>query len=318
MPPRGKGGTQETRAPKGSPSIRPTLPREFIALHKQRRIMDALAELTAEQGYEATKISDIVKRAGVARKTLYDNFEGKEEVFLAAFDAARDERDAAPDEQRARAVLHHFPGALQGADLVIEAVVEDLAVKQRLFAEIERRAPPAALLATNTSSLSVEQIAAALKDPARLLGMHFFNPVHLMRLVEIVRHARTPETYVERVASIVRLLGKEPIVVHDSPGFASSRLGLVLGLEAMRMVEQGVANVEDIDRAMELGYNHPMGPLKLTDVVGLDVRLAIAEYLHKTLGQSQFEPPKILRDKVARGELGKKSGRGFYAWSESH
>jgi len=225
------------------------------------------------------------------------------------------------DRARVHATLEFvpaLPGALQGADLVIEAVVEDLAVKQRLFAEIERRAPPAALLATNTSSLSVEQIAAALKDPARLLGMHFFNPVHLMRLVEIVRHARTPETYVERVASIVRLLGKEPIVVHDSPGFASSRLGLVLGLEAMRMVEQGVANVEDIDRAMELGYNHPMGPLKLTDVVGLDVRLAIAEYLHKTLGQSQFEPPKILRDKVARGELGKKSGRGFYAWSESH
>jgi 3-hydroxybutyryl-CoA dehydrogenase len=223
------------------------------------------------------------------------------------------------DRARVHASLECVPAladAVQGADLVIEAVVEDLGVKQRLFAEIERRAPPGALLATNTSSLSVGQIAAALKEPARLVGLHFFNPVHVMRLVEVVRHARTPETYVERAVAVARLLGKDPIVVRDSPGFASSRLGLALGLEAMRMVEQGVAGVEDIDKAMELGYNHPMGPLKLTDLVGLDVRLAIAEYLHKTLGYSQFEPPKILRDKVARGELGKKSGRGFYAWSE--
>ena len=206
--------------------------------------------------------------------------------------------------------------AVAGADVVIEAVVEDLIAKQRLLAEVERRAPSSALLATNTSSLSVGQIAAALKEPGRLIGMHFFNPVHLMRLVEIVTHARTSDTQVERALRIVKLLGKDPIVVQDSPGFASSRLGLVLGLEAMRMLEQGVATAEDIDKAMELGYNHPMGPLKLTDLVGLDVRLAIAEYLHRTLKQPQFEPPKILRDKVARGELGKKSGKGFYAWND--
>jgi 3-hydroxybutyryl-CoA dehydrogenase len=211
----------------------------------------------------------------------------------------------------------HLVDAVAGADLVIEAVIEDLSAKQRLLADIERRAPPTALLATNTSSLSVGQIAAALKQPSRLLGMHFFNPVHLMRLVEIVTHAQTDASLVERALGLARLLGKEPIVVQDSPGFASSRLGLVLGLEAMRMVEQGVATAEDIDKAMELGYNHPMGPLKLTDLVGLDVRLAIAEYLHKTLKQSQFEPPKILREKVKKGELGKKSGRGFYLWSDS-
>lgn len=210
-----------------------------------------------------------------------------------------------------------LPDAVAGAEVVIEAVVEDLPTKQRLLAEVERRTPAGALLATNTSSLGIGQIAAALQQPGRLLGMHFFNPVHLMKLVEIVTHARTPAALVERALGIARLFAKEPIVVKDSPGFASSRLGVALGLEAMRMLEQGVASAADIDKAMELGYNHPMGPLKLTDLVGLDVRLAIAEYLHKTLGGTQFEPPQILRQMVAAGELGKKSGKGFYTWSDS-
>ena len=204
-----------------------------------------------------------------------------------------------------------------GADVVIEAVVEDLSIKQRLLAEVERRAPAGALLATNTSSIAIGQIAAAMKEPGRLVGMHFFNPVHLMKLVEVVSHARCAGATIERASGIARLLGKEPIVVKDTPGFASSRLGVALGLEAMRMLEQGVASAADIDKAMELGYNHPMGPLKLTDLVGLDVRLAIAEYLHKTLGGTQFEPPKILRAMVERGELGKKSGKGFYTWSDA-
>ena len=206
--------------------------------------------------------------------------------------------------------------AVAHAEVVIEAVVEQLAVKQRLFADVERTAPPDALLATNTSSLSIGNIAAALKEPGRLVGMHFFNPVHVMRLVEIVTHRRTDRDTADRALALARLLGKEPIVVSDSPGFASSRLGVVLGLEAMRMLEQGVATAEDIDKAMELGYNHPMGPLKLTDLVGLDVRLAIAEYLHQTLNAPHYEPPQILRDKVKKGELGKKTGKGFYTWSE--
>jgi 3-hydroxybutyryl-CoA dehydrogenase len=207
-------------------------------------------------------------------------------------------------------------GAVEGADAVIEAVLEDLALKQRLFADLERAAPAGALLASNTSSLSIGEIAAGMRAPNRLVGMHFFNPVHLMKLVEVVTHGDAPagSPPVERAAAFARQLGKEPIVVRDSPGFASSRLGVVLGLEAMRMLEQGVASTEDIDKAMELGYNHPMGPLKLTDLVGLDVRLAIAEYLFATLGRPQYEPPKILRDKVQRGELGKKSGKGFYTW----
>ena len=206
--------------------------------------------------------------------------------------------------------------AVADVDIVVEAIVEDLALKQRLFAEVERAAPPGALLASNTSSLSIGQIAAGLTEPGRLVGMHFFNPVVVMKLVEVVTHGRGSGPAAERAVEFARRLGKEPIVVRDSPGFASSRLGVVFGLEAMRMLEQDVASAEDIDKAMELGYNHPMGPLKLTDLVGLDVRLAIADYLHATLGKPQYEPPKILREKVKKGELGKKSGKGFYTWSD--
>jgi len=210
---------------------------------------------------------------------------------------------------------HQFAPAVSGAEVVIEAVHEHLGVKQQLFSEMERAAPPDALLATNTSSLSVADIAAAVQDPGRVVGIHFFNPVHAMKLIEVVTHPRASPAAVERAVAFARALDKEPIVVQDSPGFASSRLGLALGLEAMRMLERGVASAEDIDKAMELGYNHPMGPLKLTDLVGLDVRLAIAEYLHQRLREPQFEPPQILRDKVAKGELGKKTGKGFYNWS---
>ncbi len=208
----------------------------------------------------------------------------------------------------------HLRSALADAEVVIEAVVEDLDVKRRLFADLDRGAPATALLATNTSSLSVGKIATAVADPARVIGMHFFNPAHVMTLIEVVTHAASGAATVDRAVAFARFLGGEPIVVRDSPGFASSRLGVVLGLEAMRMLEQGVASAEDIDKAMELGYHHPMGPLKLTDLVGLDVRLAIAEYLHQTLREPQYAPPRILRDKVARGELGKKTGKGFYAW----
>jgi 3-hydroxybutyryl-CoA dehydrogenase len=232
--------------------------------------------------------------------------------------AAKRGKLAEPDRVAAAGRLrteHQFAPAVAGADVVIEAVHEHLGVKQQLFAELERAAPAEALLATNTSSLSVADIAAAVQEPGRVIGMHFFNPVHAMKLVEVVTHPRAAPAAVERAVAIARALGKEPIVVQDSPGFASSRLGLALGLEAMRMLERGVASAEDIDKAMELGYNHPMGPLKVTDLVGLDVRLAIAEYLHQRLHEPQFEPPQILRDKVAKGELGKKTGKGFYSWS---
>jgi len=225
------------------------------------------------------------------------------------------EADGAAVAQRLRADAQ-LGAAVAGTEVVIEAVAEDLALKRRLFADLQDAAPHDALLATNTSSLSIAAIAQAVRAPGRVVGLHFFNPVHAMRLVEVVTHERSDAGVVARAIAFARQLGKEPILVKDSPGFASSRLGLALGLEAMRMLERGVATAEDIDKAMELGYNHPMGPLKLTDLVGLDVRLAIAEHLHRTLEEPQFEPPRILRDKVAKGELGKKAGKGFYSWSD--
>ncbi|MEW6732555.1 MAG: 3-hydroxyacyl-CoA dehydrogenase family protein [Acidobacteriota bacterium] len=204
--------------------------------------------------------------------------------------------------------------AAQAAELVIEAVPETLDLKREVFRELDRYCSANTILATNTSSLSVAEIAAATNRPSQVVGMHFFNPVHIMKLLEVVHSQETaPETVATAVA-VGRRIGKEPIVVRDSPGFASSRLGIALGLEAIRMLEQGVASAEDIDKAMELGYNHPMGPLKLTDLVGLDVRLSIADYLHTTLGSEVFRAPEILRRNVAEGKLGKKSGEGFYKW----
>jgi 3-hydroxybutyryl-CoA dehydrogenase len=221
----------------------------------------------------------------------------------------------AADAAAARVVTVGSIGeAAEGVELAIEAVLEDLDVKREVFARLAATAPAGATLATNTSSLSVARVAEAVPDPARVVGMHFFNPVHIMKLVEVVRHERTGEEHVDKVIAVARAMGKEPIVVRDSPGFASSRLGVVLGLEAMRMVEQGVAAPADIDKAMELGYGHPMGPLKVTDLVGLDVRLAIAEYLERELKGAHYAPPDILRAKVRAGELGKKTGKGFYEW----
>ena len=211
-------------------------------------------------------------------------------------------------------LLGDLEAAVTDADLVIEAVIEDLGVKRDLFARLDSLTVSSAVLATNTSSLSVAAIAAATTRPDRVLGMHFFNPVHIMKLVELVRHDRTGDEFLARAREAVTRMGKQPIVVNDSPGFASSRLGVVLGLEAMRMVEQGVASPADIDKALELGYGHPMGPLKVSDLVGLDVRLAIADYLHEQLKQPHYEPPRLLREKVAAGELGKKTGKGFYEW----
>lgn len=206
--------------------------------------------------------------------------------------------------------------AASAADLVIEAVPERLELKCTLFANLDRICRPTAILATNTSSLSVSKIAAATTRPAQVLGMHFFNPVHIMRLLEIVRTDATSVETIEAAKEVGYRMGKEPILVSDSPGFASSRLGIALGMEAIRMLEQGVASAEDIDKAMELGYNHPMGPLRLTDLVGLDVRLNIADYLYTTLESEVFRAPQLLREMVAAGKLGRKSGEGFYKWKD--
>ncbi|MFL5363069.1 MAG: 3-hydroxyacyl-CoA dehydrogenase family protein, partial [Myxococcales bacterium] len=203
--------------------------------------------------------------------------------------------------------------AASGADLVIEAAPEDLALKRDLFDRLSKAARSDAILASNTSSLPVTAIAAAASHPGRVVGLHFFNPVPVMKLLEIVQGERTDPMVVTACRAIGARLGKEVVVVRDAPGFATSRLGIALALEAMRMVEEGVASVEEIDRAIELGYGHPMGPLRLTDHVGLDVRLAIAEHLLSELGE-RFRPPQILRRMVRAGKLGKKSGEGFYKY----
>jgi len=206
--------------------------------------------------------------------------------------------------------------AARDAAIVIEAVPERMDLKRAVFAELDAAAPADALLGTNTSSLSITDIQAGTAHPGRVIGLHFFNPVHINALVEVVRGRETSEATVSRSLEFLKGIGKETVLVNDSPGFATSRLGVLLGLEAMRMVEEGVASAHDIDRAMVLGYRHPMGPLRLTDLVGLDVRLAIAEYLFGKLGLEHFRPPRILRDMVAEGRLGRKSGRGFYDWTE--
>jgi len=199
-------------------------------------------------------------------------------------------------------------------DCVIEAVPELFELKVRIFRDLDRNAPSHAVLATNTSSLPVGKLAEATRRPELVVGMHFFNPVPVMPLLELVRAEKTSEETIAAAKSIAIRLGKDPIVVRDTPGFATSRLGVLLGLEAIRMLEQGVASPEDIDKAMTLGYKHPMGPLRLSDLVGLDVRLAIAEHLHRELRSDAFKPPELMRRMVAEGKLGKKSGHGFYRW----
>lgn len=230
--------------------------------------------------------------------------------------AERGRLTEAPNEVLARVSTIGDPDALPtDLDLVIEAVPEIPALKLDVLGLIDKTVSSSTIIASNTSSISIAELGAALGDPSRFIGMHFFNPVPASALIEIVRAPATCADVVERVRSWVALLGKTDVLVNDSPGFATSRLGICLGLEAIRMLEEGVADAESIDHAMELGYRHPMGPLRSTDLVGLDVRLAIAEHLAATLGE-RFTPPQLLRDKVARGELGRKSGQGFYNWDE--
>lgn len=233
--------------------------------------------------------------------------------------AARERIDASIEKSQSKGievpgtvVVDRDPTLLDEALLVVEAVPEIVELKQEVLATIAKHAP-AASIGTNTSALSIDELAAALPRPQALIGLHFFNPVPVSELVEVVVGTHTDAKLVDVAKEWVTGLGKTAITVKDSPGFASSRLGVALALEAMRMVEDGVASAEDIDRAMTLGYRHPAGPLKTTDIVGLDVRLGIAEHLAAEIGE-RFTPPQILKDKVAAGELGRKTGQGFYTW----
>lgn len=266
-----------------------------------------IAQVAAQSGFETVlvDVEETLVQRGLAR--IRDNLaKGVErgKVEAAARDAALSRLSTGTDLARAAA----------GADVVVEAAPERMELKRAIFDTLSANAPADAILATNTSSLSVTRIAEGVARPERVIGMHFFNPPWVLTLLEIVRGRATSEETLARTRALGERLGRDMIVVSDTPGFATSRLGVVLGLEAMRMLEQGVASAEDIDRAMELGYRHPMGPLKLTDLVGLDVRLDIAKHLHAELGGDQYRPPAVLERLVAEGKLGKKTGEGFHRW----
>lgn len=244
----------------------------------------------------------------------HESAEAAEERLRASLAKSVERGWAEPlDELTGRMRVATDVAAFADADLVIEAVPEDPTLKADALARVEAVLTDRAALASNTSSISIDRLAAGLARPARFLGLHFFNPVPASALVEIVLGDATDPALANSARAWVEAIGKAPVTVHDAPGFASSRLGVAIGLEAIRMVEEGVASPGDIDLAMELGYKHPTGPLRTTDIVGLDVRLGIAEQLHRELGE-RFRPPELLRQMVADGRLGKKTGRGFYDW----
>ena len=238
-----------------------------------------------------------------------------ESTLKKGVEKAKISADDATAALRRLSLVNDLEPAVRAADLIIEAVPENLQLKSDLFAQADLFCGEETILASNTSSISISRLAGNVERRDRFVGLHFFNPPHIMKLLEIVRGERTSDATVEAMGELAKKFGKEAINVRDTPGFATSRLGVVIGLEAIRMLEEGVASAEDIDKAMELGYNHPMGPLRLTDLVGLDVRLGIADYLAGTLG-ARFDAPQLLRDMVAEGKLGRKTGRGFYEWNE--
>ncbi|MCA1827746.1 MAG: 3-hydroxyacyl-CoA dehydrogenase family protein [Myxococcales bacterium] len=262
-----------------------------------------IAQVAARAGYRV-ELFDVVP--GAAQKSL-------ERIGDSLGRAVEKGRCTAAERDQALARLSVAAQMPAEADLIIEAAPEDLELKRDLFARLSKSARADAILATNTSSLPITAIAAAATHPERVIGLHFFNPVPAMKLLEIVQGERTHPLVVTAARAVGARMGKEVVVVRDAPGFATSRLGIALAMEAIRMLEEGVATAEEIDRAIELGYGHPMGPLKLTDQVGLDVRLAIAEHLLKELGE-RFRPPQLLRRLVRAGKLGKKSGEGFYKY----
>jgi len=290
---------------------------DLAASHPIRRVLvlgtgtmgQGIAQISALAGY-VTHLYDVdagrVEKAVESIKHVTDRLVQKGKMLNEARSEMIGMLVATPELAR----------AAEGIDLVIEAVPEVMNLKVEILSKVKLFAPAHAILASNTSSLSITELGQRLGAGARTVGLHFFNPPPVMELLEIVRSLETDDTTLATCLGVAKRLGKTPIVVKDMPGFATSRLGVAIGAEAMRMLETGVASIIDIDRAMELGYRHPMGPLKLTDLVGLDVRLSILEHLHKEIGE-QFRPPVILRQMVRAGRLGKKTGEGFYRWTET-
>lgn len=285
------------------------------ALHIERAVVlgagtmgHGIAQVCAMAGIHTTLIDLDQDRLDHAHAAITKNLEkgvARGKVTAEAKDAAL-------------ALLHTDTGdaAYETADLFVEAVPENMALKQSIFKKADALLPAHALLGTNTSSLSITDIAQATARRERVIGLHFFNPVHIMKLLEIVRADTTSDATLADAEAFGARIGKTTIVVRDMPGFATSRLGLAIGAEAMRMFEEGVASAADIDAAMRLGYGHPVGPLELTDMVGLDVRLSISTYLYEELGNPAFRPPAVLKRLVRMGHVGKKAGRGFYTWED--
>ncbi|WP_312912508.1 3-hydroxyacyl-CoA dehydrogenase family protein [Natronosalvus caseinilyticus] len=267
-----------------------------------------IAQVTAMAGHDVTVRDIETEYVENGLESIEANLEGGIERDK----VTREEADATLERLSGTTDLAE---AVEDADLVIEAVPEDLDLKKGTLEDVEALVDDETIIATNTSSLSITEIANAAERDGRVIGLHFFNPVHIMGLVEIVVAEQTDDDTVEFAHEFVDEIGKTPVEVTDSPGFASSRLGVALGVEAIRMVQEGVADPRDVDAAMELGYNHPMGPIELGDVVGLDVRLDILEYLREELGE-RFRPPQALKRKVRAGKLGKKTGEGFYVWED--
>lgn len=265
-----------------------------------------IAYVCAQAGAAVTVVEPDDARAATMRGIIRDTAGGA--VKRGKFTAA--EADALDRRVGRVASVAALP---DGMDLIVESVFEDLALKRSVLAEAAAKRP--ALLATNTSALSIDGLAEAVPDKANFLGMHFFNPVWSLKLVEIIRGAATSDAAVDAARDLAAWMGKESLVVHDIPGFATSRLDLIASLEAMRMLEGGVTSAEEIDRAATLAYRHPVGPLRLSDIVGLDVRLDVARALETAHG-ARFAPPQILVDMVAQGKLGVKSGEGFFKWPQ--
>jgi 3-hydroxybutyryl-CoA dehydrogenase len=297
-------------APQDLP-IRPTLdltPRPVVAVLGAGTMGQGIAQVAAQAGH-VTHVFDAAQgRAAEALAAIGVQLE----KLVSKNKMSADSKTRALESVR---VAKDLRGACADAAIVIEAVPENMDLKVALLREARAVAKERTLLASNTSSLSITELGTRVGAPELTIGLHFFNPPPVMELIEVVRGLGTSEATLERALVFTRQVGKTPIVVRDTPGFATSRLGVVLGAEAIRMLESGVASAADIDRAMELGYRHPMGPLKLTDLVGLDVRLAILEHLHKEVGE-QFRPPSLLRMMVRAGKLGKKTGEGFYHWKD--
>ena len=268
-----------------------------------------IAHVAAVAGYETT-LFDVSRDAlATARSQVWRNLDKGVDLG----------KISAEDSQAARSrsrFLDSLEAAVSAADLIIEAVPEDVELKVRVFSDVARHAPAKAIFASNTSGLSITEMAGASDRPERFAGMHFFNPVHIMKLIEIVRGLETSEETIKVISEVSRRMGKETVLVNESPGFVTSRINALIGNEAFRMLESGVASAEDIDKALKLGLNHPMGPFEMVDLVGLDVRLSILTYLHRTLGET-YRPSNLLVQHVRAGRLGRKVGRGVYRYDEN-